>query len=54
VGGLFSAYFYMQKAQLEIGFGILMLIVILFSMFCYTLELERLGKNLIGENKSEN
>ena len=27
----------------------LMLFAVLFSMFCFTLELERLGKRLLGE-----
>jgi len=31
--------------------GILGTLALLFSLFCYTLEVERLGKHMIGSNK---
>ncbi|MCG3204621.1 MAG: hypothetical protein KCHDKBKB_01336 [Elusimicrobia bacterium] len=51
IGSLFTAVFYMDMADIHLSGRIILLIAILFSTFCYTLELERLGKLLIdGSN----
>ncbi len=47
VGGLFSAVFYARQSELHFTSGIFFLIALLFSMFCYTMELERISKRLI-------
>jgi hypothetical protein len=48
VGGVFSAVFYARPAAAELSlFRLLLLVCVLFSLFCYTLEVERLGKALI-------
>ena len=45
VGGMFGVVFYARFHQLEFSlWKVSLLMVALFSMFCYTLELERLGK----------
>lgn len=45
----FSVVFFMRPEGLHLPFSRLALLVaVLFSMFCYTLELERLGKALQG------
>jgi len=50
--GVFSFVFIMQKLASQIPVGRYVLTVaLLFSLFCYTEELQRLGKNLIGSGK---
>ena len=47
VSGVFSAVFYTRFGQLHAEpFRMAILVAILFSMFCYTLEMERLGRTL--------
>ncbi len=48
VGGMFAAVFYVRYHELQLAFWReAMLIAILFSVFCYTKELERLGQALM-------
>jgi hypothetical protein len=45
IGGMFSVVFFTQFEALEFSvWKILFLLVVLFSLFCYTLDLDRLGK----------
>jgi len=51
---LFSAVYLVRFKELEISFlGFLILSTVLFSIFCYTLELERIGRALV-ERKDRN
>jgi hypothetical protein len=51
---LFSAVYLVRFKELEISFlGFLILSTVLFSIFCYTLELERIGRALV-EPKDRN
>jgi hypothetical protein len=46
--GVFSAVYLVRFNELDISFwGSVLLSTILFSIFCYTLELERLGRALV-------
>ena len=45
IGGLFGVVFFTRFQQLEFSvWKVSLLLAVLFSMFCYALELERLGK----------
>ena len=45
IGGLFGVVFFTRFEQLEFSiWKILFLLAVLFSLFCYTLDLDRLGK----------
>ena len=45
IGGMFSVVFFTRFKELEFSiWKVLFLLAVLFSLFCYTLELERLGK----------
>src|SRR3954447_22735963 len=47
--GLFATIFFVRFAEIEFSWWrALMLLAVLFSMFCFTLELERLGQVLMG------
>jgi hypothetical protein len=51
---VFSAVYLVRFNQVEISFGgFLILATVLFSIFCYTLELERIGRALV-EPKDRN
>jgi hypothetical protein len=46
--GVFSAVYLVRFNELDISFwGFVLLSTVLFSIFCYTLELERLGRALV-------
>ncbi len=48
VAGMISVVFYLRYADLRLAFWReALLLAVLFSMFCYTTELERLGKTLL-------
>jgi len=48
VGGLFAVVFYVRHAELRFApWRETLLLAVLFSMFCYTLELERIGRALL-------
>lgn len=50
VGGVFSSIFYAQLTRLHTDpFKIFLLLSLLFSMFCYTLEIEKLGNALMND-----
>ena len=50
VSSLFVVIFFVRNDDIEfVWWRALMLFAVLFSMFCFTLELERLGKRLLGE-----
>src|SRR5947207_897848 len=45
IGGMFSVVFFTRFEELEFSiWKVLFLLAVLFSMFCYTLDLDRLGK----------
>jgi len=45
IGGMFSVVFFTRFEELEFSiWKVLFLLVVLFSLFCYTLDLDRLGK----------
>jgi len=45
IGGLFGVVFFTRFEELEFSiWKVLFLLAVLFSLFCYTLDLERLGK----------
>lgn len=45
IGGMFSVVFFTRFESLEFSiWKVLFLLVVLFSLFCYTLDLDRLGK----------
>jgi hypothetical protein len=47
-GAVFSSVYLVRFNELEISFwGLVLLSAVLFSIFCYTLELERLGRALV-------
>jgi hypothetical protein len=47
-GAVFSAVYLVRFNELDISFwGLLILSIVLFSIFCYTLELERIGRALV-------
>jgi hypothetical protein len=47
-GAVFSAVFFVRFNELNISlWGSFLLFTVLFSIFCYTLELERLGRALV-------
>src|SRR5271166_1517829 len=47
-GAVFSAVYLVRFNELDISFwGFLILSIVLFSIFCYTLELERIGRALV-------
>jgi len=47
--GTFSVIFFLRFGELHLSpLRLALLLVVLFSLFCYTLELERLGKALLG------
>jgi hypothetical protein len=47
-GAVFSAVYLVRFKELDISFwGLLILSTVLFSIFCYTLELERIGRALV-------
>ena len=49
--GVFSAVYLVRFNELEIAlWGFVFLSTVLFSIFCYTLELERLGRALVERN----
>jgi hypothetical protein len=50
-GATFSAVYLVRFKEVKMSpLGFLLLLVVLFSMFCYTLELERLGGALVKRN----
>jgi len=50
VSGVFSAIFYVKYAEIEIdAIRILSIVGTLFTMFCYSLDLERIGRLFIDE-----
>lgn len=50
VGAVITTVFYVQPTHLQITpYRVLQLMALLFSMFCYILELEKLGNALIRE-----
>ena len=53
-GSLFSAVYLVRFNELNIAlWGFVLLSAVLFSIFCYSLELERIGKALIeGRSRS--
>lgn len=53
VGGLFSAVFYMRENEFKFTSGLFYLIALLFSMFCYTLEIEKVGRELIAKEGNQ-
>jgi hypothetical protein len=47
-GAVFSAVYLVRFNELDISlWGLLILSIVLFSIFCYTLELERIGRALV-------
>jgi hypothetical protein len=45
VGGIFATVFYVRFEDLQLGpLQILGVVIGLFTMFCYTLDLERIGR----------
>jgi hypothetical protein len=47
-GAVFSAVYLVRFNELEISLlGFVLISVVLFSIFCYTLELERMGRALL-------
>jgi hypothetical protein len=47
-GAVFSAVYLVRFNELDISFwGLIILSIVLFSIFCYTLELERIGRALV-------
>jgi len=47
--GTFSVIFFLRFGELHLSLlRLALLLTVLFSLFCYTLELERLGKALLG------
>lgn len=54
VAGMFSVVFYLRYAELRFAFWReALLLAVLFSMFCYTTELERLGKTLLDPTEHD-
>jgi len=48
-GGTFAVVFFLRFAELQLSpLRVCMVCAVLFSLFCYTLELERFGKALLG------
>ena len=53
IAGLFAVVFYIRNPDLRVGLmREALLLVVLFSMFCFTTELERLGKALLENSGS--
>jgi hypothetical protein len=47
-GAVFSAVYFVRFKELDVSFwGLMLLTTVLFSIFCYTLELERLGRAFV-------